>query len=80
MLAPQVAAKRRVVATLETGRMPGHDLDVEAGRRGFVAETEEAVGREEELRDRAVGAGVDLALQILEVERRDRSESGWTSG
>ena len=48
--------------------MPGHDLDVDAGRRGLVAEAEEAFRREEELRDRAVGARVDLALEILEVE------------
>ncbi len=45
----------------------GHDLDVDAGRGDLVAEAEEAIGREEELGDRAVGAGIDLALEIVEV-------------
>ena len=39
-------------------------------RRGYcVLEAEEAVGREEELRNRAVRAGVDFAFQIVEVGR-----------
>src|SRR5579864_2926776 len=46
---------------------PGHDLDVHSGVGHCILEAQEAVGREEELRDRAVGAGVDLALQIVEV-------------
>ena len=46
-----------------------HDLDVDARRGDRVLEAEEAVGREEELGDRAIGAGVDLALQIVEVGR-----------
>jgi len=37
-------------------------------RSGFVAEAEEAVGREEELGDRAVGPRVDLPLQVFEIE------------
>ena len=37
------------------------------GRGDSVAEAEEAIGREEELGDRPVGAGIDLALQIIEV-------------
>ena len=49
MFAPQVWANRRVVATLDTGRMPGTISHVDSGRRGLVAEAEEAVGREEEL-------------------------------
>ena len=36
-------------------------------RRDAVAEAEEIVGREEELADRAVGAGVDLGDEIVEV-------------
>ena len=48
----------------------GHDLGVDPGRGGLVAEAEEAVGREEELGDRAVGAGVDLALEIVEIGGR----------
>ena len=49
---------------------PGHDLGVDAGRGGLVAEAEEAVGREEELGDRPVRAGVELALEIVEVGAR----------
>src|SRR5688572_10858703 len=45
----------------------GDDLGVDAERRGDVAEAEEGVGREEELGDRPVCAGVELSLQIVEV-------------
>ena len=72
MLAPQVARNRRVVATFETGSMPGHDLDIDPRRGRFVTKTEEAIGREEELGDRAVCARVHLPLQILEIERAGR--------
>ena len=44
-----------------------HDRHVDAGRRRVVAEAQEIVGLEEELGDAAVGAGIDLALQVLEV-------------
>ncbi len=44
-----------------------HDLDVHAGCGDLVLKTQEAVRREEKLRDRPVGAGVDLALQIVEI-------------
>ena len=70
MLAPQAAAKRRVVGDVGDRQDAGHDLGVDAGRRRIVAEAEEAVRREEELGDRAVGAGVDLALEIVEIGRR----------
>src|SRR5258708_397250 len=45
-----------------------HDFGFDSGRCRFVAEAEEAVRRKEELCDRPVRAGVDLALQILEIE------------
>src|SRR5512145_1613392 len=45
-----------------------HDLRGHAARRALVAETQEDVGVEEELRDRARRAGVDLGAQIVEVE------------
>ena len=67
MAAPHMPANRRVWATLETGRMPGTISTSMPGRGDRVAEAEEAFGREEELGDRAVGAGVDLALEIIEV-------------
>ena len=59
------AARGRDVRDRQDAR---DDLRIDAGRRGLVAEAEEAVRREEELRDRAVGARVDLALEIFEVE------------
>ena len=40
---------------------------MDAGRRGVVAEAQEVVGLEEELSDAPIGAGIDLALQVLEV-------------
>ena len=46
----------------------GNDLGVDTCSRRFVAEAEEAVGREEELGDRPVGTGIDLPLEVLEVE------------
>ena len=46
----------------------GHDLDVDTGGRRVVAEAEKAIGGKEKLRNRAVGAGVDLALEVLEIE------------
>src|SRR5437870_4388696 len=49
------------------GHDAGHDLDVQASGRNLVLEAKEAIRSEEELRDRAIGAGVDLALEIVEV-------------
>src|SRR6185436_19356140 len=46
----------------------GHDLDVDAGRRGFVAEAEEAVGREEKLCDGPRGTGRAFAPEVIEIE------------
>ena len=40
---------------------------MDAGCRGAVAEAQEVVGFEEELGDAAVGAGIDLALEVVEV-------------
>ena len=40
---------------------------VDAGGGGAVAEAEETFGGKEELADRAVGAGIDLALEMVEV-------------
>src|SRR5690242_12217227 len=44
-----------------------HDRHVDAGLRRGLAEAQEVVALEEELGDAAVGAGIDLALQVLEV-------------
>ncbi len=44
-----------------------HDRRVHPRRRGAIAEAQEIVGVEEELGDAAVGAGIDLALEILQV-------------
>jgi hypothetical protein len=49
------------------GQDAGYDLHVQPQRRSLIAETEEAIGREEELRDGASGAGIDLAPQIVEI-------------
>ena len=61
---------RRVCDTFDTGRMPGNDRRVDPCRRRRVAKAQEAVGREEELRDRAGRPGIELALQIVEVGLR----------
>ncbi len=70
--APQASANLRVCATLVTGRMPGRIGASMPCAAATVAEPEEGFGREEELRDRAGGAGVQLALQIVEVGLRVR--------
>ncbi len=44
-----------------------HELDLHSGRRNFVLKAQEAFRGEEELRDRAVRAGIDLALEIIEI-------------
>src|SRR5690349_3682069 len=44
-----------------------HDRRVDAARRATIAEAQEHVGVIEELRDRARGARVDLALEIAQV-------------
>ena len=78
--APQLcreAAGRGDVGDRQDAR---HDLDVDPGRGHFVLEAEEAVGREEELGDRAVGAGVDLALEIVEIGVRRSANPGGISG
>ena len=54
------------------GQDPRNDLAVDPGLAAPVPEPEKAVGLEEELRDRARRAGVQLALQIVDFERRVR--------
>src|SRR3546814_3208061 len=49
---------------------PGHDRDVDAERARVVDEAEVDVGVVEVLGDRAVGAGVDLALEVAQVDMR----------
>ena len=61
------------------GQDAGHQLRVDARGRGLVAEAEEAIGREEELGDRAVGAGVELALEMSRSAALV-GELGWISG
>ena len=51
-----------------------YNLDVDARCRRVIAEAEEAIGREKELRDRAIGARVDLALEVFEIELTGREE------
>src|SRR3546814_3763215 len=51
----------------------GQDRRIDPRRRRRVAETQKGIGRKEELGDRARRAGVELALQIVEVGLR-RSE------
>ena len=68
--APHWPAKRRVVATLDTGRMPGTISTSGRPLGEPVAEAQETVGREEELGDRPVRASVDLAQQIVEIALR----------
>ena len=43
----------------------GNDLDVQAGTRDCILEAKETVRRKKELGDGTVGAGLNLALQIL---------------
>ena len=59
-------------AKLVTGRMPGTIGTVMPAVRGALDEAQIDVGVEEELRDRAGGAGIDLALQIVEIGRGAR--------
>ena len=46
---------------------PRHDRHLDAGGAGAVAEAQEHIDVEKELRDRAAGAGVELRLQIIEI-------------
>ena len=62
-LAGELAGRRDI----GDGEDPGNDLDVHPGGGDAVAEAEEILGREEELADRAVGPGIDLALEMVEV-------------
>ena len=48
--------------------MPGTMRRVDTRGRAAIAEAQEQVGVVEELRDRARRAGVDLALELVEVE------------
>src|SRR5690242_11912845 len=47
------------------GQDAWNDLGLDTRRGCLVAEAKEAVGREEELGDRAIRSSVDLSLQIL---------------
>ena len=67
------AARRGDVGDGQDAR---NDLDVDARGRGFVAEAEEAVGGEEELGDRPVGARIDLALRDSRGRTPDRASPG----
>ena len=80
MAAPHIAGELAGLGDVGDRQDARHDLGVDARRGGLVAEAEEAVGREEELGDRPVGAGVDLALEIVEVGGAGSAESGWHSG
>ena len=51
------------------GQDAGHDLLRDTCRRTGVAEPQEAVGLEEELRDRLVRARVKLGLQVVNILR-----------
>ncbi len=46
---------------------PRHDFGIDPGRRRRIAEPQERIGFEKELGDRAIGPGVDLALQIVQI-------------
>ncbi len=63
----QVEAMRFRPAKLVTGMMPGTMGMVTPAARTFVAEAQEAVEVEEELAERARGAGVDLGLQHIDI-------------
>ena len=54
-------------AKLVTGRMPGTIGTAMPAARGAVAEAQKHIDIEEELGDRAAGAGIELALQIVEI-------------
>src|SRR5665213_3776550 len=47
-----------------------HQAGANAGGRTAIAETQEHIGVEKELRDGAIGASVDLGLEIVQVEGR----------
>ena len=72
-LAPARRAKLAVCLKFCTGTMPGTIGIVDARRGGDVEKAEIDAVVEEELGDRAVGAGVDLALQHLDVVQQVRA-------
>ena len=63
---------RLICAKFVTGSRPGHDRQADAERLAAVAEAEEVVVVVEQLRDDDVGAGIDFALEIGEVDLRAR--------
>jgi hypothetical protein len=80
---PQSSGHPLDAPKLETGMMPGTSSARDAGGRQLVAEPEEGFGFKEELGDRAVGPGIELALQVVDIglalalrggfrDRRDR--------
>ena len=68
--APQASEKRLSCVKFEIGMMPGHDRHVDAELARVVDEAEIRVGVVEVLRDRAVGAGIDLGLEVAQVGER----------
>ena len=71
-LAPHAPANFRTCAKLVTGRMPGTIGTAMPARPRAVAEAQIRLGVEEELRDGAARAGIDLALEIVEIGRGAR--------
>ena len=67
MVAPQRPAKPATCLKLWIGTMPGHDRRPDAARARRLQEAQVVRVVEEELRDDAAGAGVDLGLQVVEV-------------
>ena len=63
------AGRRHALQLREIGdrQYAGNDRYLDAGGAGAVAEPQEHVGIEKELRDRAAGAGIELGLQIIEI-------------
>jgi hypothetical protein len=76
---PQRSAKRRTPFQFSIGRMPGTIACVDAPRGAGVAEAQEGLGLEEELGDRAVGPGLELALEPANIGLRSAA-SGCGSG
>ena len=71
-LAPQRCAMRSICGKRVIGRMPGTMLARIPAAAQRSRKRRNTVGIEEELRDGAIRAGVELRLQVVELERRAR--------
>ena len=78
--APQASEKRASCEKFAIGMMPGTIGTSMPASGARVDEAEVRVGVVEVLRDRGIRAGVDLALEVVEVLAAALRDCGWYSG